>query len=333
MDRPTISIVIPCYNEYGNIMEMYERLVKTFRNIEAKYEILFINNGSTDNSQELFDQLTQKDKNVIVIELSRNFGSAGPAYTCGLEYATGDCVVMLDGDIQDPPELIKEMFLKWQEGYEVVYGIRKKRKTKNIIRLLGYKLFYKIYHHISYLNMPLDAGDFALMDRKILDIINSMPETNRFVRGLRVWAGFRSTGIEYVRDDRKNGKTKYSFIEYIRSAKVGLFSFSYAPLEYISHIAAIVTLISFAGVVYEIMGHFINPHAPLGFTTLIVTILFLGALQLLCLSVIGEYIGKIFDEVKSRPEYVVKKITNDRRKGLEWEIKGINTYITDKKVS
>jgi len=313
MTDKRISIVIPCYNEKENILNMYNRLINMFQNVTENYEIIFVNNGSFDGSDEIFDELTQRDKKVVVIELSRNFGSSGPAYTCGLEYATGDAVVMIDGDIQDPPEIIPQMVDKWLEGYEVVYGIRKKRKDRNLIRKIGYKIFYIVFRRISYVKMPLDAGDFGLMDRKIVNIINSMPETNRFIRGMRAWAGYNSTGIEYCRQDRQAGKTKYSFMEYIRASKVGLFSFSYAPLEYISHIAWISTVIAALFLLYNLIGSIINPNAPRGFATLIVTVLFMGSVQLLSLSIIGEYLGKVFDEVKRRPEYVVKRVVNYSR--------------------
>lgn len=325
MDNKMISVIIPCYNEFENIENMYVRLKNTLNKLDADYEIIFINNGSYDNSQELFKRLTDNDKKVVVIELSRNFGSSSPAYACGLEYCSGDCVVMIDGDVQDPPELIEQFYEKWLQGYDIVYGIRKKRKDKNLVRKAGYKLFYRIYHHLSYLNMPLDAGDFALMDRRVVKVINNMPESNRIVRGLRVYAGFKSTGIEYTRDERKNGTTKYSFSEYIRIAKTGLITFSYAPLEYISHIAFIVTIIAFIAAIFEIISHFVYPNAPQGFSTLIVTILFLGSLQLLCLSVIGEYLAKIFDESKRRPQYIVEKILNDKNSDSDWVINGINT--------
>ncbi|MCR4431962.1 MAG: glycosyltransferase family 2 protein [Tepidanaerobacteraceae bacterium] len=308
-----ISVIIPCYNEEGNILNMYERLIKVLNPITNNYELVFINNGSTDNSYKIFDYLTERDPKVTVIELSRNFGSSQPAYTCGLEYVTGDCAVLIDGDIQDPPELIPNMITKWLEGYDVVYGIRKKRKG-SLIRRIGYKIFYRMLKKLAYIDIPLDAGDFSLIDRKVIDALNLLPERNRFIRGLRAWVGFKSIGIEYTREDRKAGKTSNSFMDNIRWAKMGIFSFSYYPLELISYIAFIVMLISLIGICVYIISYFVYPNAPRGFSTLIVAILFLGAVQLLSLSIIGEYLGKIFEETKGRPIYIIKRIINDHRK-------------------
>lgn len=308
-----ISVIIPCYNEEGNILNMYERLIKVLNPITNNYELVFINNGSTDNSYKIFDYLTEKNPKVTVIELSRNFGSSQPAYTCGLEYVTGDCAVLIDGDIQDPPELIPNMVTKWLEGYDVVYGIRKKRKG-SLIRRIGYKIFYRMLKKLAYIDIPLDAGDFSLIDRKVIDALNLLPERNRFIRGLRAWVGFKSIGIEYTREDRKAGKTSNSFMDNIRWAKMGIFSFSYYPLELISYIAFIVMLISLFGICVYIISYFVYPNAPRGFSTLIVAILFLGSIQLLSLSIIGEYLGKIFEETKGRPKYIIKRIINDHRK-------------------
>lgn len=308
-----ISVIIPCYNEEGNILNMYERLIKVLNPITNNYELVFINNGSTDNSYKIFDYLTEKNPKVTVIELSRNFGSSQPAYTCGLEYVTGDCAVLIDGDIQDPPELIPNMVKKWLEGYDVVYGIRKKRKG-SLIRRIGYKIFYRMLKKLAYIDIPLDAGDFSLIDRKVIDALNLLPERNRFIRGLRAWVGFKSIGIEYTREDRKAGKTSNSFMDNIRWAKMGIFSFSYYPLELISYIAFIVMLISLFGICVYIISYFVYPNAPRGFSTLIVAILFLGSIQLLSLSIIGEYLGKIFEETKGRPKYIIKRIINDHRK-------------------
>lgn len=302
-----ISVIIPCYNEKPNILNMYDRLSSVLKKITSSYEIIYIDNGSFDGSNKVFKELVDRDENVIVIELSRNFGSSQPAYTCGLEYATGDCAVLIDGDIQDPPELIEQMVEKWQEGYDIVYGIRSKRKG-NIIRRIGYKIFYRIYKKMSYIDVPLDASDFGLIDRKVIDAMNSLPEKNRFLRGLRSWVGFNNTGIEYVREDRQAGKTKFTFMDNIRWAKMGIVSFSYYPLELISYIAFLMTLVAAIGIVVYIVNYFLNPDIPRGFSTLIVTMLFLGAVQLLALGIIGEYLAKIFEETKSRPKYIVNKI-------------------------
>jgi len=302
-----ISVIIPCYNEEENVLEMYQRLKKVLDNITLDYELLYINNGSTDASENIFKQLVEQDSKVIVITLSRNFGSSQPAYTCGMEYVTGDCAVCIDGDIQDPPELIPQMVEKWEEGYDVVYGIRKKRKG-SILRRIGYKLFYRVFKKFSYIDVPLDAGDFAVLDRKVVDALNQLPERNRFLRGLRAWVGFKQTGVEYERADRKAGITSNSFFDNIRWAKMGIFSFSYSPLEFISFLASLVVVLSLVGIVGYITSYFVFPSAPRGYSSMIVTVLFLGGIQLLCLSIIGEYLGKIFEEVKQRPKYLIKEI-------------------------
>lgn len=307
MINKKVSVIIPCYNEEENIIEMYERLTKVLIKTTNNYEILYINNGSIDSSESIFRQLVEQDNRVIVITLSRNFGSSQPAYTCGMEYATGDCIVCIDGDIQDPPELIPQMVDKWFEGYDVVYGIRKKRKG-SLLRRLGYKMFYRLFKKFSYIDVPLDAGDFAVLDRKVVDALNQLPERNRFLRGLRAWVGFRQTGVEYERADRKAGVTSNSFFDNIRWAKMGIFSFSYSPLEFISFLASLVVVLSLIGILAYIISYFAFPLAPRGFSTIIVAVLFLGGIQLLCLSIIGEYLGKIFEEVKQRPKYIVKEI-------------------------
>lgn len=311
-----ISVIIPCYNERDNIINMYERLTKSLKTVTNNYELLFINNGSTDDSNSIFEEIAEKDARVFVIELSRNFGSSQPAYTCGLEHATGDCAVMIDGDIQDPPEMIPSFVEKWLEGYEVVYGVRTRRKG-SVLRRIGYKGFYRLFNKLSYIDMPLDAGDFSLIDRKVIDALNLLPEKNRFIRGLRAWVGFKSTGIGYTRADRQAGETSNSFMDNIKWAKMGIFSFSYSPLELISNLALLTTAVALIGIVVYILSYIFNPGAPRGFSTLIVVILFLGAVQLLCLSIIGEYIGKIFEETKSRPKYLIKRIVNKNQTNIK----------------
>lgn len=306
-----ISAVIPCYNEEGNIVAMYERLSAVLSQITSAYEIIFVNNGSYDGSVRVFDALAASDWHVSVVTLSRNFGSQA-AYTTGMEHALGDCAILLDGDLQDPPELIPTLVRRWLDGAQVVYGERVRRKG-SLPRRIGYKLFYRLFRRLSYIDIPVDAGDFGLIDRAALDVINAMPERDRFIRGLRAWAGFNQVGVPYVRQERHAGRTTNSFIDLFRWAGRGLVSFSYAPLELISYLAAsMVVLTGLALLVY--MGlYFIFPNTPRGFQTIIVIVLFLGAAQLLCLSIIGVYLGKVFEEVKARPRYVVQRVQNNHR--------------------
>lgn len=305
-----ISIVVPCYNEEKNILPMHEKLTAVLREITENYEIIYTDNKSTDNSEAIFRELAGRDKKVKVIFFSRNFGTPDHGYTAGTELASGEAVVWIDGDIQDPPEIIRQFAEKWLEGFEVVYGVRKKRKGSLPLRI-SYKLFYRVLKKISYLNIPEDAGDFCIMDRKVVEVLKAMPERDRFVRGLRTWAGFKQTGIEYTREDRKEGVSTVNIWRYVWSAKKGFFSFSYAPLELISYLAFFVTLIAAFGIVFFIVLYFVYPVRARGVATIITLVLFLGSVQLMALSIIGEYLGRIFEEVKQRPKYVIREILNN----------------------
>jgi len=306
-----ISVVIPCYNEADNIPVMYERLTETFKKITPQYEFIFVDNASTDQSELIYHELCKKDPHVSIIIMSRNFGSSDTSYTAGTEYALGDAVVWIDGDIQDPPELIVQFVEKWREGYEVIYGIRAKRKAGMFLRL-AYRAFYSLFKRYSYVEIPQHAGDFSLLDRKVVDILNRLPERDRFLRGLRAWVGFRHTGIEYERAERVRGKAKTNLGLYMRIAKKGLVSFSYAPLTLVSNVALFAMIVSLiALVLYPAMAIFYP--APRGFLTLLVAMLFMGSIQFCILAIIGEYVGRIFEEVKGRPKYIIRTILNDHR--------------------
>ena len=309
-----ISAVIACYRDEQAIPVMHERLTKTFAKITPNYEIIFVNDGSPDNSEAVLTELAQRDPHVVAITHTRNFSSQN-AFTSGMAVATGDAVVLLDGDLQDPPELIEEFAQKWLEGFSVVYGIRKKREATLFLRA-AYKLFYRLFHKLSYISVPLDAGDFSLMDRAVVNALNAMPERDRFLRGLRAWVGFKQTGVEYTRPERMFGITTNSLLKNIRWAKKGIFSFSYTPLEMISYLGFIIVLLSLLAILGYIASYFLFPQSSgtRGIQTIIVLVLFMGGVQLLSISIIGEYIGKIFEEVKQRPKYIVKSILNDPRK-------------------
>lgn len=306
-----ISVVIPCFNEAENIPSMYRQLSDVFKTITPDYELIFVDNCSTDNSWSLLDKICRGDSGVSAILMSRNFGSSEISYTAGTEYASGHAVVWIDGDIQDPPELISQFVEKWLGGYDVVYGIRSKRKAGRFL-LWAYKMFYHLFNKYSYVEMPLYAGDFCLLDRKIVNILNQLPERDRFLRGLRAWIGFRHIGIEYTRLERQAGKAKTGLSLYFQIAKRGLISFSYVPLTMISNIALVAMGISlFALVAYPFLAIFYP--APRGFLTITVIILFVASLQFLILSILGEYMARIFEEVKGRPKYLIQKILNDHR--------------------
>ena len=304
-----ISAVIACYRDAPAVPIMHERLTAVFRLLDVDYEIIFVNDGSPDNAGEVLAKLAQDDSHVVVINHTRPFGSQN-AFTSGLRLATGDAAVLLDGDLQDPPELIAGFFEKWKEGYDVVYGERVDREAPRIMRF-AYKSFYRIFRKVSYVQVPVDAGDFSLLDRRVVDVLNGLPETNRFLRGLRAWAGFKQIGVPYVRPERMFGTTTNSMIKNLGWARRGIISFSYAPLDAIMWLALATVSVSFLGVVAQILLRIFNPHSVSpGITTIIVLVLFMGGVQLLCLSIIGAYIAHIYEEVKRRPSYVVESVLN-----------------------
>ena len=312
MVNKKLSIIIPCFNEKNNIAEMYRRLTKVLKNTVSNFEIIFVDNGSADGSQEIFQSLVKKDPHVTILVYSRNFGPHG-AYSGGLEYATGDGVIFIDGDLQDPPELIEKMVNLWRKGYEVVYGIRKGRKG-SLMRKLLTTLYYRILNKLSYVKIPLDAGDFGLMDRKIVDLIKNMPEHNKYFTGLRAWVGFPQIGVEYDRSARAGGKTKFSLLDYFRWALNSITSFSYKPLELISYLTIIVVFMSIIGIFIYFLDFFFYPNNPRGFITLILVTLFLGGIQLLSLSIIAQYLANIIEETKERPQYIIRQVLKSKTK-------------------
>jgi dolichol-phosphate mannosyltransferase len=310
--RRKISAVIACYRDEPAVPLMHERLANVFRKIGVDYEIIFVNDASPDNAREVLAALAARDPNVVVINHARNFGSQN-AFTSGMRLATGDAVVLLDGDLQDPPELIEQFHAKWLEGFDVVYGVRSKREAARFLKI-GYKAFYRIFRAASYVPMPLDAGDFSLLDRRVVEALNSLPENNRFLRGLRAWVGFRQTGVPYVRPERMFGVTTNNWLRNLGWARKGILSFSYAPLDLIVWLALGVVGASFAAIAVQVALRLSHPElVPRGISTLIVLILFLGGIQLLCLAIIGSYLAHIYDEVKRRPPYLVESILNPPR--------------------
>ena len=312
MVKKQISAIIACYQDAPAIPIMYKRLTKVFKKIGVNFEIIFVNDASPDKAEEILVNLAAKDKRVVIINHSRNFGSQ-MAFTSGMNIATGDAVVLLDGDLQDPPELIEKFYKKWREGYDVIYGIRVKREA-NFLMQIGPKLFYRLFYQLSYIKIPQDAGDFSLIDRKVVKVLKQMPERDRFIRGLRAWAGFKQTGIKYKRPKRMFGKTTNSLIKNLRWARKGIFSFSYLPLELITYLSFFLVIFSMIGILWQVFAYFLFPNTPRGFSTIIVLIFFIGGIQLLSLSILGEYLGRIFEEVKRRPMYVVKNIINKPRR-------------------
>lgn len=307
--RPRLSAVIACYRDGPAAPQMHERLTSVFRKLGVDYEIIFVNDASPDDAREVLAALADRDPRVVVVNHARNFGSQS-AFTSGMRIATGDAVVILDGDLQDPPELIEQFYAEWLTGYDVVYGERVEREA-SLAMQIAYKLFYRLFRSLSYVRVPVDAGDFSLMDRRVVDVLNALPETNRFIRGLRAWIGFEQTGVPYVRPDRPFGRTTNSLVRNLSWARKAILSFSYVPLDLIMWLALACVGVAGIGAVTQLVLRFVAPGlAPKGVTTLLVVILFLGGIQLLCLSIIGSYLAHIYDEVKRRPAYVVESVLN-----------------------
>ena len=308
MAETKLSAIIACYKDEKAIPIMAERLIATFTRLKVDYEIIFVNDGSPDNSQQVLENLASGNPHIKAITHSRNFGSQN-AFTSGLARATGDAAILLDGDLQDPPELIEPFYEKWREGFDVVYGVRVKREMPLLWGML-YKLFYRVFQKLAYIKVPVDAGDFSLMDRKVITALQKFPERDRFLRGMRAWIGFKQVGINYRRPERLFGRSTNNFWSNLRWARRGIFSFSYVPLEMISAAALLVSLLLAVMIVLSIVGRIIHPELPRGVSTIIVVCLFIGSIQLFSVAFMAEYIGKIFEEVKSRPHYIVTKTLN-----------------------
>lgn len=311
--KKKLSAIIACYRDAPAVPIMHQRLTGVFQKLGVDYEIIFVNDRSPDNAAEVLADLAAHDKKVVVINHTRNFGSQS-AFTSGMRIATGDAVILLDGDLQDPPELIEAFYQKWQEGYDVAYGVRIKRDATLFLRF-AYKAFYRLFRAASYVPMPLDAGDFSLLDRKVVQALNALPENNRFIRGLRTWVGFKQTGVPYIRPERMFGSTTNSLLRNLGWARKAVFSFSYIPLDFITLLAFVTVVLSLIGIIAQVVVRLFAPEVvPSGFSTLIVLILFIGGIQLLCLSIIGAYLAHIYDEVKRRPPFIVESILNNPSK-------------------
>lgn len=313
-----ISIVVPMYYEEAVAEECYKRLKKVLENIKNyEYEIIFINDGSKDKTLPILIKIAEEDKNVKIISFARNFGHQC-AVTAGLQYVTGDAIVIIDADLQDPPELIPDMLKLWEDGNEVIYGKRKSREGESKFKLLTASMFYRTLNALSDVEIPKDTGDFRLVDRKVVDVINSLPEHNKFLRGLFSWVGFKQTPFEYERKERFAGKTKYPLKKMLKLAKDGIFSFSTKPLKIVGAMGIISIIISILILIYAILSYAFNwNNLTAGWTSLMVTMTFLGGMILVSLWMIGEYIGRIYDETKRRPQYIIEKTYNVEEKNSE----------------
>jgi dolichol-phosphate mannosyltransferase len=305
------SIIIPCFNEEEVIALTYERLNKVMvANAFADYELIFINDGSKDKTLELLQGFAQKDKNVKVLSFSRNFGhQAGVA--AGINACSGEVAIIIDGDLQDPPELFPEMIkLHEKEKANVVYAVRKKRKGESWFKKISAKLFYRTLNWLSDVHLPVDTGDFRLIDRKVIDVFKSCKEKNKYIRGMISWMGFKQVPIFYDRDERQFGETKYTLKKMLKLASTAMFYFSKKPLKLALGVGFLSIMMAVALIIYVVVVHYTDPTAVLGWASTVITIVFFGGVQLLTVAILGEYIGSIFDEVKNRPEYIVEQKIN-----------------------
>lgn len=306
-----LSVVIPVLNEERNIPELHGRIVKILNTQGLDFEIVFVDDGSTDRTPDILRELHDRDPRVKSVHLARNFGHQA-AISAGLRAASGDAVVAMDGDLQDSPELLPKFITRWREGFEVVYAVRE-RRSASWLKRLGYAVFYRFLHRISQITVPLDSGDFSLIDRRVVDVINAMPERTRFVRGMRSWAGFRQSGVTQVREERFAGEPKYTYWKLVRLALDGFIGFSYRPLQMASLFGAAVSVVSLFLAVLLVILKIVHGIPLIGWTSLIVAVLFLGGVQLICVGILGEYVGRIYDEVRQRPPYVVANILGKTR--------------------
>ena len=310
-----VSVVIPMYYEEDVANECYKRVRNVLTALrDYNYEIIFVNDGSKDKTLEILKRIAQEDENVKIISFSRNFGHQA-AVTAGIKYVTGDAIVIIDADLQDPPELIPEMLKLWEQGSEVIYGKRKIRNGESRFKLLTAKMFYKTLNALSDVDIPKDTGDFRLVDRKVIEVVNSLPEHNKFLRGLFSWVGFKQIPFEYERKERFAGKTKYPLKKMLKLASDGIISFSTKPLKLVGGLGVISIIVSLAILIYSLVSYAfsLNNLMP-GWTSIMVAITLFSGVQLLSIWIISEYIARIYDETKNRPQYIINEKINIQEK-------------------
>lgn len=301
-----MSVVVPCYNEEAVLETTHDRLCEVLEKEEIDFELIYVDDGSQDATLDMLHDLHERDERIQVISLSRNYGHQ-VAITAGTDYARGDAVVVIDADLQDPPEVIPRMIEKWREGVDVVYGKRKQREGEGAFKLWTAKIFYRFINWISRVDIPLDTGDFRLMDRRVVEAFLEMPERDRFVRGMVSWLGFEQEPVEYERAPRHAGETKYPLSEMVEFATDGILSFSTAPLKIATWTGFLASGLSVMGITYALVLRLFTSIWVPGWTALFISILFLGGLQLISLGIIGEYVGRIYGETKRRPLYLVQE--------------------------
>ncbi len=310
MTKPTFSIVAPIYNELENIPELYSRVRDVMDQSGEPWELIMVDDGSTDGSTDVMRKLAENDERVRPVIFARNFGHQIAA-TAGVDFSRGDAVVIIDADLQDPPEVILDLIKKWREGYEVVYAVREEREGETWFKKLTASLFYRLIHAITNVDIPLDTGDFRLMDKKVVAVMRQMREKHRFLRGMSAWVGFKQVGVKYKRKPRHAGTSKYPLKKMIQFALNAITSFSYFPLQLATYIGFIAAGLSVVAIPVVAILRLTTGTALLGQATTLIIVLFLGGVQLISLGIIGEYIGRIYDEAKDRPLYIIAEAPED----------------------
>jgi len=316
MTENSIAIIIPVYNEAKNLSELYARVKKTIESLSVDYQIIFVNDGSKDNSFTKIHDFATENPNVFYINLTRNFGHQ-VAVSVGLEYCNAKCTVIIDSDLQDPPELISELYAKHKEGFDVVYAKRKKRDGESFFKKFTAKLYYRLLKKLVSFEIPLDTGDYRLISKKVVNAINSMPEQNKFLRGQIAWLGFKHTFVSFDRETRKHGKSGYSYGKMFSLAFDGITGFSDKPLLFVSRLGFLISIFSFLLIIYAVFSHYILDKTITGWTSLIISSAFIGGIQLLSIGVIGEYISRINNNVKNRPLYVLDSTNINNKTSVE----------------
>jgi glycosyltransferase involved in cell wall biosynthesis len=304
--KPKYSIVAPAYNESATLPEFHRRIFETMETLNEPWELIVVDDGSQDDTTDILRELSRQDPHLRPVIFARNFGHQ-LAVTAGLDYSQGEAVIIIDSDLQDPPEVIPEMIMKWKEGYEVVFAVRTEREGESWFKLFTASIFYRLIYRITDVDIPLDTGDFRLLDRKVVSVLNNMREHHRFLRGMSVWVGFRQTGVPYKRHARFAGETKYPLKRMIKFANDAITGFSFFPLQLATYIGFFSAGISILAIPIVIAMRLAGQQAFFGQATTLIAVLFLGGVQLISLGILGEYLGRLYDEARGRPLYIVRE--------------------------
>jgi len=314
--KPVFSIIAPIYNETESLPELQRRITEVMTTTGEPWELVLIDDGSTDGSTDMIREMAKKDAHIRPVIFARNFGHQ-IAVTAGMDYSRGDSVIIIDADLQDPPEVILELIAKWREGFQVVYAHRSEREGENWFKLVTASAFYKLIYRITDVKIPMNTGDFRLLDRKVVEVMNSMRERHRFLRGMSAWVGFKSIGVQYKRAARFAGTSKYPLKKMLKLALTAITSFSYLPLQIAMWIGFISTAISILGLIAIIILRIVGSGFLAGQAATLLAVLFIGGVQLLCLGILGEYIGRIYDEARGRPLYITSSTPDDEKSTIK----------------